>query len=94
MTGPRIGSVAYTDRFKRDYRRAPKNIQEAVEDCLRRLCSDEARKSLRFHALSGYRLTIYKIDVLRHSWQITMRIEARVATLRRLAPHKQIDRQP
>lgn len=47
------------------------------------------------HSLGGYYPTIYKIDVFSNrSWQISFNIDGAVLVLRRLAPHRVMDRSP
>ena len=45
--------VRRTDRFRRDYQKLPRNIQERVDQKLRFLLRDPRHPSLRIHKIRG-----------------------------------------
>jgi hypothetical protein len=91
-----VESFDYTPSFRDELGAAPADCQSAARHALKQLKLNPRAKTLRLHALSGYKKpTIYKIDVFtNHSWQITFELEGTKAILRRLAPHRDIDRRP
>lgn len=95
MSQCRVTQYKTRDRFDRDLRKAPPDIQKAALAAIDRLISDGSKGSLRPHALSGYNPKVFKIDVRAdHSWQISYEIEGETAILRRLATHSVMDRAP
>lgn len=75
---------------------ADPELYQAAKDALELLRKNPQARSLRVHALKGYgKPTIFKMDVYtNHSWQITFEMLGTKAVLRRLATHKDIDRNP
>lgn len=90
-----IRAVRPTHRFTRDYRRLPVDVTRAVDEALDDLLRDPVPNKRRFHRLSDHTPPIFVIDVFtNHSWQITFTLEGDVATLRRVARHTDVDRNP
>lgn len=96
-----------TERFKQDYKRAPPEVKTAAEKILRDMLGGPVGR-MRMHSLNAYYPTIHKVDVFSNkSWQISFVVENSVelndegieekrvtAALRRLATHKDMDRNP
>lgn len=88
-------SVRITDTFAACYAKLPTEIRSEVELCVRDLQKEPVPGSRRLHSISprGKRPIIYSVDVLPNkSYKLTFHIEGRVAVLRRVGTHKQIDR--
>lgn len=96
MASIRIEHLDYRITFDRDLKRAPREVQKAVEPALNDMLKNPQPAKLRLHSLTGcFDAKIFKIDVLPNkSWQITFEMDGTTAILRRLAPHKTIDRSP
>lgn len=92
--GPRkIEEFWFSDRFKREYKRAQPNIRAAADGVFKNLMHDP--DSHRCHGLKGYKPTVYVADLFpNHSWQITFEMVGAAAHLKRIATHSQIDRDP
>lgn len=91
------GGLAYriTDRFERDYRGLQVDLQRAVDECIFDLESDPIPSSRRPHSVTprGTRPNVLTVDVTANkSHKLSFHIEGRVAVLRRVGTHKQIDR--
>lgn len=86
----------YSPSFQADLAAAPLDVRRAANVALKLLKSNPQAGRLRLHSLAGYpKPTIYKIDVLANkSWQITFELNGGVSILRRIAPHRDIDRRP
>ena len=90
-------SIRVTDSFKRDYDRLSEDLQGAVKQCLMDLEMEVVPQSRRLHSVSpkGKKPTVYSADVTSNkSHKLTFQIDGRVAVLRRVATHRQIDRTP
>lgn len=85
-----------TRRFESDAKSLDPETATALRDALKLLKANPRAKSLRLHPLSGYgKPTIWKIDVFTNrSWQVTFELIGNVASLKRVATHKAIDRDP
>lgn len=93
--GSRFSGTRATKAFKRDLKRAPPNIRQAARTAIEDLIAGRSAGKHRMHSLGGYYPTIYKIDVFSNrSWQISFNIDGAVLVLRRLAPHRVMDRSP
>lgn len=94
--GVQIRTVAFTDRFKGEYKKLSPELKERIKEVLRDLVKSPPPRSLRFEKLHGYRNpSIYTIHLTtNHSYKISMSIEGDRAILRRVATHKEIDRRP
>lgn len=84
------------EKFERDFKALPVDIQDAAKDAIRDLFKDPIPASLRLHPLTGFKNPkIYTVDVLsNHAYKISLEIDGPVATLRRVDTHKSIDRCP
>ncbi len=90
-------SVHATEKFIRDYKRLPSDIQQEVEACIKDLTQDPVPSSRRPHSVSpkGLKPAIFTLDVTSNkAYKLSFQISGNVATLRRVASHKQIDRAP
>lgn len=92
--GPeKIAAFEFTERFKREYRRAKPDVQKAVDKVFKDLQGNP--NSRRCHSLTGYKPTIFSADVFsNHSWQLTFEMKGETAVMRRLASHSEIDDSP
>lgn len=91
----RVEQFQRTERFDRDFRRLPPDIQAAVGDALKHLIQHPLPSGLRHHTLSGHRPTVHVIDVMsNHSWQLTFNMEGTTAVLLRVDTHRRIDSNP
>lgn len=83
----------FTERFKREFRTAPVDVQKAATSALEALLKNPG--SVRAHALKGHKPKLFSMDVFsNHSWQVTFELKGTVAILIRIAPHTAIDRSP
>ena len=91
-----IESYDTTARFDGELIGLKRDIQKAVGEAIKKLIENPNSNAVRLHPLSGYgKPTIWKMDVFPdHSWQITLEIINKVAVLRRVATHKDLDRSP
>jgi hypothetical protein len=90
---PKIDSYDTTPRFDKALKGAPPDIKRAVASTIDTLLQNPNSNTLRAHPLKGYaKPQIWKIDVLGHSWQITLEIHGSQANLVRLGTHRQLDR--
>lgn len=71
-------------------------MKQEVDDAVRDLLSNPIPARRRFHSLEGYRNPrLFTIDVTSNkSHKISLEIDGTLATLRRIATHKEIDRAP
>lgn len=84
-----------TERFKRDFKRLPVDIQRCVESCLRDLAKQPVPATRRLHIVSpsGKRPLIYTVDVLPNkSYKMSFELDGGFAVLRRVGTHQEIDR--
>ena len=93
---PKITSLTRNEKFDSDFKSLPKNIQEAAKEAIRDLLKDPIPRSLRLHALSGYKNPkVFTIDVTsNHAYKISLEITGPKANLRRIGTHKVLDRAP
>ncbi len=91
-----IEAIGFSDRFKAEYKKLPPELQDQVDQALRLMSENPASRKLRFERLTDYRNPpIYTIHATaNHSHKISMVINGRIATLRRIGTHKEIDRNP
>lgn len=93
MGPPVIAAYDFTQRFKREYKKAPIDVQDATDTVLKDLLKNP--NSHRCHGLHGYKPTVYVADVFsNHSWQVTFEMNGTTAVWRRLGKHSSIDDQP
>lgn len=101
--GIRFDLYDRTSRFKREYKRLDKPMQERVRDKLVDLLKHPFPPGLAFEKLKGYsNPDIYSFHVT-GNYKASLAVERRagkdgqtltVAVLRRIAPHNEIDRAP
>lgn len=91
-----IKRFARSKRFEADAKNLDPVTVQALRDALTLLMANPRAKSLRLHPLSGYgKPTLWKIDVFTNkAWQVTFELIDGVASLKRVATHKAIDRDP
>jgi mRNA-degrading endonuclease RelE of RelBE toxin-antitoxin system len=91
-----IESVQFTARFQKEYKALTNDLRAEVDEALRDLLKNPIPLNRRFHSLSGYRNPkLYTIDVtVNRAYKISLELDGTLATLRRVATHKQIDRKP
>ncbi|MDQ1832262.1 type II toxin-antitoxin system RelE family toxin [Massilia scottii] len=91
---PRITTVTRNERFDKDFKSLPPDIQIAAKEAIKDLFKHPIPGSRRFHALQGYRNPkVFTIDILaNHAYKISLEIEGQNANLRRVGTHKLIDR--
>ncbi|MFC4705197.1 MULTISPECIES: type II toxin-antitoxin system RelE family toxin [Paraburkholderia] len=91
-----ITGVNFTDRFRKEYSNLTSALQTAVDEALRDLMKDPIPNGRRFHSLGGYKNPkVYTIDVTSNrAYKVSLELNGAVATLRRVATHKEIDRKP
>ncbi len=90
-------SVRIPEEFVRAYVKLPPDVMAAVDECIKDLERDPIPSSRRPHSVTprGHRPVIYTVDVFSNkSYKLSYHIEGRVAVLRRIGTHKQIDRKP
>lgn len=96
---PQVFSVKttdYTDRFKREFKGLSHDLKAAVKEATDLLKTNPHSSRLRLEKLNGYKNpSIYTIHVTsNHSHKISFELQGTHAVLRRIATHKQIDRDP
>lgn len=91
-----VKRFARTKRFEADVKALDPATLAALSDALKLLMQNPRAKSLRTHTLSGYgKPTLWKLDVYANrSWQVTFEFNDGTASLKRIATHKAIDRDP
>ena len=92
----KVAGYKSTGRFNGELASASPDTKRAVKKALDLLQRNPQAKTLRVHPLTGYgKPTLFKIDVFANrSWQIAFEMDGQIAILRRLATHKDIDRDP
>lgn len=85
-----------SQKFEADVADLEPDTVRALKDALELLQTNPQAKSLRLHSLKGYgKPTIWKIDVFTNkSWQVTFELIGDTASLKRVATHSAIDRNP
>lgn len=91
---PQIDQITYKDKFVKDLKGLPADVQAAVKLAIADLMKSPIPTSRRLHALHGFRNPkVFTIDVFsNHSYKISLEIDGKLATLRRVGTHKVIDR--
>jgi plasmid maintenance system killer protein len=80
--------------FHRDYGKLEITMRDKVDECLQDLLQSPIPSGLRFEKLKGHRNPdIYTIHVT-GNYKISFEIADGTASLRRVAPHDEIDRAP
>lgn len=77
-------------------KRLAPNLLQAAKDAIRDLKADPPPARLRVEKLSGYRNpSIYTVHIVgNHSHKISFELDGTHAIFRRVATHKEIDRDP
>lgn len=92
--GVLISSWSPTKRFRREYDKLTPELRAAVDGKLRDLAQNPMPRGLRFEKLKGYSAPdVYSIHIT-GNYKLSMEISGSRATLRRVATHDEIDRQP
>jgi mRNA-degrading endonuclease RelE of RelBE toxin-antitoxin system len=89
--------VQLTEKFIRDYKSLPLDIQKQVDACIVELGFDPIPNSRRPHSVSakGQKPTVYTVDVTSNkAYKLSFQVANHVAILRRVGTHKQLDRSP
>lgn len=91
-----IRRIELTERFKRDFKRLPREFADIVKTIIaEHIMPWPTKASLRHHTLSGFKPVIHKVDVTpKKSYQITFSVDGDTAKLLRVATHREIDRDP
>jgi len=94
--GLTIERIELSERFQRDLKGLSPDLLKTVKEAVGDLLKSPIPATRRFHRLHGYTdPKVYTIDVLPNkSYKISFKIDGNVATLRRVATHKTIDRTP
>lgn len=91
-----ITELAYTDKFKQDYKKLKPDIIRYVDNAIKDLQKNPHPSSLRLKKYKGHcKPSIYRIHVTsNHSHKISLEIQGNKAILRRIGTHKEIDAAP
>lgn len=81
--------IRVTNRFKKDYQKLPKNIQQRVDEKLRFLLHDMRYPSLRVHKLRGVEGP-WEFSVTMN-YRVIFEIEAEWYVLLAVGPHQIVD---
>lgn len=95
MRGALFKTFDTTSSFLRDLKTLDVQQRKAVQRCIEELQSDDVGQARRVHRLNPKREGILSVDIDgRTAYKMTLTVEGAHATLRRVAPHKDIDRKP
>lgn len=91
-----VRAIVFTYGFEKSFKKLPPDIQQEAKVAIADLLKEVIPASRRLNQLKSYRNPkIYAIHVTRnHSYKLTFQLDDGVATLRRVATHKEIDRNP
>ncbi len=90
--------LQWADTFVRDYRRLEPEHRLAVDECLRDLQREFVPAQRRWHRIDRHkRPPVFSVDLYSNkSWKLTCHVESdqtgQILVLRRVAPHREIDR--
>jgi mRNA-degrading endonuclease YafQ of YafQ-DinJ toxin-antitoxin module len=86
--------IAFTERFKKDYKSLSPDLQNAVDDCIADLAKDPIPASRRAHRINaGQFPKVFSLDVTSNkSHKLSFEIIGNQAVLRRIGTHREIDR--
>jgi len=99
MTITGAGGVSITglealDRFRKEYKKLPPEIQKRVDSQLKKLVITPMPSGIAFEKLKRYsNPDIYTIHIT-GNYKVSMEIDGQTAFLRRVANHDEIDRAP
>lgn len=89
--------VVLSQRFQKDYKSLPPDIQHAVVACIEDFERDPLPESRRPHSVSpkGQRPIVYTLDITSNkSHKLSFEVQGESVIVRRVGTHKQIDRLP
>ena len=86
--------VAFTERFNRDFKRLPADVQDAVRECIKDFAKDPIPASRRAHRINTKQFPkVFSVDVTSNkAYKMSFSIEGEAAILRRVGTHREIDR--
>lgn len=85
--------IAFTERFNRDFKGLPPELQEAVRECIRDFAKDPIPASRRAHRINAKLPKVFSVDVTSNkAYKLSFHIEGDTAMLRRVGTHREIDR--
>lgn len=89
-------TVAFTERFKKDYKSLSPDLQSAVDECIKDFSKDPIPASRRGHRINTGRFPkVFSVDVLTNkSYKLSFEINGDEVMLRRVGTHREIDRNP
>lgn len=91
----KITTILRKKRFDDQLRKLSPDILKAAKSAIADLYKYPIPASLRLHSISGTNPKIFTIDVMgNHSYKISLELDGNTAILRRIATHKEIDRDP
>jgi len=82
--------IRRTDRFKKDYRTLPKDIQRRVDEKLTFLLRDPRHPSLRVHKIRGAK-GLWEFSVTTH-YRVLFEINGEFFVLLAAGPHKIVEK--
>jgi mRNA-degrading endonuclease YafQ of YafQ-DinJ toxin-antitoxin module len=87
-------TIAFTERFKKDYKALSTDVQDAVDACILDLEKDPLPAVRRGHRINAGRFPkVFSVDVFSNkSYKISFEINGKEALLRRVGTHREIDR--
>lgn len=86
--------IAFTERFKKDYKALSPDLQNAVDECIVDLGKDPIPATRRAHRINTGQLPkVFSLDVTSNkSHKLSFQLEGTTALLRRVGTHREIDR--
>lgn len=94
ITGVDLSRTTFTNDFKK----LPQDVKLEATKKINGLigCAiNQIPRAYRFHSLSGYRPTVYSIDITTNkAYKATFELDGCVARFRRIGTHKSISRTP
>lgn len=86
--------IAFTERFKKDYKSLSPDLQTAVDNCIKDLAKDPIPATRRAHRVNnGQFPKVFSLDVTSNkSHKLSFEINGTQALLRRVGTHREIDR--
>jgi mRNA interferase RelE/StbE len=81
--------IRHTDRFKKDYRSLPENIQRRVDEKLNFLLRDPRHPSLRAHKIRGVK-GLWEFSVTMN-YRVLFEINGEFFVLLAVGPHKTVE---
>lgn len=87
--------VRLSARFKRDFKSLSIDLQKQTLACIQDLGTDPIPAVRRAHSISpsGRRPQVFSVDVTPNkAYKMSFELEGNIAIVRRVGPHKEIDR--